>query len=363
MEKKILQTNQCPFCFNKIDIRAIKCDKCRSDLTTNEAQNKIRKILDEQTDKKNKETDKNNQQKSHTIKIFFYVASFLLFLALVSLHALGYSIFFALAIAFVVYQDKVFNIIDKNYKIEEKNKFQKTIRKVIIGFLALIFLGCFIAFMQQATESPEHKLARQKVEQEQIQKTNEAKQKADAEAKRIADEKIKQEKAQREQEAPAKITSFIQQVKDIKTDKKYEDVKSIELEAISINAFGQIIKEYRADFPDNKEIQNLTNQLETSVKNKQLSLFPNLRKNYGTISKNLLWENDVEASVFGTGNSTIEFVGGVFASNKNIKEFYSKIADMLKELRFDRANFKWYSYDNGSYYEIESLKDGEFLIK
>jgi len=51
-------------------------------------------------------------------------------------------------------------------------------------------------------------------------------------------------------------------------------------------------------------------------------------------------------------------VGAIYANNKNKKDSYNLVSEMLKALRFDRANFKWYKYDNDyTYFEIDSLSD------
>ena len=71
----------------------------------------------------------------------------------------------------------------------------------------------------------------------------------------------------------------------------------------------------------------------------------------------------MDVKVFGSGNSTIELSGAVFATNKNIKDTQTAIQDMLKKLRFDKANYKWFNgADEYNYYAIESSKDNEISI-
>lgn len=182
------------------------------------------------------------------------------------------------------------------------------------------------------------------------------------EAQKIADEKTKQDKIKREQEAPANIKLLIDTAKNLDTKKTYNTVDQINADLYIINQFELTIKSYKNDFFNNDEIMSLLKQFENTLKTKQVALFPNLRKNYGDISRKLLWESDVDVKVFGTANNTIEFVGYVFATNKNISDSYSKIRDMIYKLRFDKVNFRWYEGGDGTQYTVESLKDNEFEL-
>jgi hypothetical protein len=87
-----------------------------------------------------------------------------------------------------------------------------------------------------------------------------------------------------------------------------------------------------------------------------------MRKEYGNLVAKTLWEHDIDVKVYGQSYGTIEFVGALFAANKNIKDTHATLFEMLKLLRFDRANYKWYEYDsNYSYYTIESNADNEII--
>jgi hypothetical protein len=89
-------------------------------------------------------------------------------------------------------------------------------------------------------------------------------------------------------------------------------------------------------------------------------VYPILRKRYTEQTSKLLWEHDIECKVVGNRNTEIVFVGGLFASNKNIKEYYTTLYDVLNQLRFKRADFKWYSMDTEyTYYKIDSPQDSE----
>ena len=88
--------------------------------------------------------------------------------------------------------------------------------------------------------------------------------------------------------------------------------------------------------------------------------FPKLRKIYAKILANKMWDYNIDIYTKWGYNSTLELVWAYFASNKNKKDILNMLYPKLKELRFDRVNFKWYKYDDEyTYWEIDSLSDGE----
>jgi hypothetical protein len=54
-------------------------------------------------------------------------------------------------------------------------------------------------------------------------------------------------------------------------------------------------------------------------------------------------------------------VGYHFAANRNIKDVHNEIRDMLIQLRFVRANYKWTDYSEYTYFTLESPNDGELV--
>lgn len=77
---------------------------------------------------------------------------------------------------------------------------------------------------------------------------------------------------------------------------------------------------------------------------------PKLRKRYIKTLGDKLWEDDIK--VKGNGK-TITFIGGVFAANRNIKDFEDKIEDTLKKLGFKRVIYKWVDADvEYTYYDL-----------
>lgn len=139
-----------------------------------------------------------------------------------------------------------------------------------------------------------------------------------------------------------------------------ESIESIQIGIAIFGAWSKIINE--AATSENHEIKNLGIELEKKTKRVQIREFPNFRKAYGKIVNKKLWVENIETEVFGKGNRTIQFTGGIFANNKNKQETQSALSEILHMLRFKRANYKWYKYDDEyTYYEIESKNDDELV--
>ena len=73
-----------------------------------------------------------------------------------------------------------------------------------------------------------------------------------------------------------------------------------------------------------------------------------------------MWENDIEVSANGTGKQYINFTGGIFAANKNKKEFQTQVQKVLNMLRFKQARYRWYKGESEyTYYKMYEGKDSE----
>ncbi len=97
------------------------------------------------------------------------------------------------------------------------------------------------------------------------------------------------------------------------------------------------------------------------LKSLSIANMPAIRKQWATSVDRAMWENNIDVKCFGAGNRTLEFVGGTFASNANIKDFQTTLSDGLHTLRFKRVNYRWYDgADEYQYYTIESKQDGVF---
>ena len=95
----------------------------------------------------------------------------------------------------------------------------------------------------------------------------------------------------------------------------------------------------------------------------QVETFPKFREAYGPILDKNLWEFDIDARSFGKNRKTIEFVGGIFAANRNIKEFHILWRETFQNLRFEQIRYKW--FDEASeytYFDINPPADNELII-
>jgi len=118
----------------------------------------------------------------------------------------------------------------------------------------------------------------------------------------------------------------------------------------------KIIYKYKTN--SNVDLSKKSLLLEKKLKSHQKKVFPILRKKYILYAKELLWQNDV--NVNGT-NTTINFIGYYFASNRNIQDTYDILYSMLKQLRFKRANFKFSEYGEYTFYKINSVSDENII--
>jgi hypothetical protein len=114
--------------------------------------------------------------------------------------------------------------------------------------------------------------------------------------------------------------------------------------------YNELLEKTRDDQQIAKKIQSL----KSSISKMQVKIFPKLRKAFADNAKRKLWEEDIKVQFSGT---SISFIGHIYASNKNIKDFYETMSDVLNKLRFKRVNFKWTEYAEYTYYTISSSND------
>lgn len=95
-------------------------------------------------------------------------------------------------------------------------------------------------------------------------------------------------------------------------------------------------------------------KFEAALAAKQEQVFPQLRKSYRSLSKSTLWEKDID--VRGSGR-TIEYIGGIFASNANIKAAQDAVGADLTRLRFDIARYRWIPDGKGAQYSLDAPLD------
>jgi hypothetical protein len=138
---------------------------------------------------------------------------------------------------------------------------------------------------------------------------------------------------------------------DINSNLEFESINSyIE----TLNNASQIYIKHKES--ENIKLKNQAIKLSQKLKSTQIKLFPKLRKIFAQESKERLWQEDIEVEYSGR---VISFIGYIYASNKNIKESYEAIADLLYKLRFTQVNFKWTQGSEYTYYSTGCKSDSE----
>ncbi|MDO8930074.1 MAG: hypothetical protein Q7W54_13950 [Bacteroidota bacterium] len=152
----------------------------------------------------------------------------------------------------------------------------------------------------------------------------------------------------------------IESIKSFDGSKYRDDVSSIQIEIVLFGAWAKIIKD--AEDHTDKDINRLGEKLKTKVISLQKSEFPKLRKNYGEVLNQKLWTENIKVRTKDTGYTTLEFEGGIFASNKNKQDTQNTLSEILNLLRFKRINYKWYEYDDEyTYYSLITEPDGALV--
>jgi hypothetical protein len=167
------------------------------------------------------------------------------------------------------------------------------------------------------------------------------------------------EKAKKElDDFKVQLNREIESIKTFDGHKYKDEVTSIQMEIVLFGAWTKFIKD--AEKHTNKEINRLGQSLKSKVISLQKAEFPKMRKSYGDIIKQKLWVENIKVKAIDNGYSTLEFEGGIFASNKNKQDFQNTLSEILNLLRFKRINYKWYEYDDEyTYYSLKTLQDGE----
>lgn len=96
----------------------------------------------------------------------------------------------------------------------------------------------------------------------------------------------------------------------------------------------------------------------------QKKKLPDMRDKFGPVLDDIFWEYDIDAKTIGSGYRTIEFVGGLFAANRNIKKFHHNRAlrMVLHKMRFKKVTYKWIPSERKfTYYQVSSPDDGDII--
>lgn len=144
------------------------------------------------------------------------------------------------------------------------------------------------------------------------------------------------------------------------TPADYSDNTKLQVQSILFSTYANEVAE--GEKSTSTEDKKLASELKKKLIAKQVSEYPKMRNAYADFAGTTLWEQDIDVSSSGTGNTTITFVGAIFASNKGIDAVQTPLEDMLKELRFKRVNYKWYSgEDDYTYFNLKTPTDSALL--
>ena len=181
------------------------------------------------------------------------------------------------------------------------------------------------------------------------------------EKKRINDSLKIVKKKRDTEELIYKINTEIKAIDNFTSSIYRGSVTSLNLEILYFSEITKLINKGKKH--NNKKIKKLSETLKKKLKNLQWREFPKIRKAYVEILDDKLWEENIDVFCKGKRYTTMEFVGGIFASNKNIKDTQFTMHEKVNDFRFKRVNYKWYKYDDEyTYYTINSISDGELKI-
>lgn len=247
-------------------------------------------------------------------------------------------------------------------------------RKLILAVICILAAGCTDNFKEGQEYLNQSELVNARKSFSRVQKDNENYEEAQNKIQYI-DSIIEVNRIERQrQDSIAKVErEKIELEKERERYKKELDgmsdfdggtyrgsVSSIVVEIALFHAWAKLINEGLEH--SDSEIVNASKKMEAKAKSIQKKEFPKIRKEYGKLMKEEMWEQNIEVKTLGRNYTTLEFIGGIFASNKNKKDVMESLSDMLHKLRFKRVNYKWYKYDDEyTYYTLKSKDDTELI--
>lgn len=170
---------------------------------------------------------------------------------------------------------------------------------------------------------------------------------------------VKTEVSKNKPTLESRLKKEIESIKDGVDFSTYRgEIVNLQLAIVMFTVWGDIVREGLNS--TNPQDVKLANELKKLVVNTQEKELPNLRKNYVEVAKKKLWENNIEVSGGGKGNTTINLTGGSFFNNKNKSDVQGTLSSILQQFRFKRSNYRAYDgQDQYDYYTIDSPQDGE----
>ncbi len=135
-------------------------------------------------------------------------------------------------------------------------------------------------------------------------------------------------------------------------------VSDIEVLNRKVNNFGDYENLIYKAYAHSDEMGKYSRKLMVQLRNAQSKYYPQMRRKYAGFLRKMYWIDDIDVKVLGSRADRIQFIGGTFASNRNINTYYEATVHMLKKYRYKRADYKWIpSESEYTYYKIDSQSD------
>lgn len=101
------------------------------------------------------------------------------------------------------------------------------------------------------------------------------------------------------------------------------------------------------------EVSKLMSDNSAKAKKIQPEVMQSWRALYVKNLGDKLWEDNIYVEC-PNGGTTITFIGGIFANNKNIKQWEEQIESQLADMGFKQVRYKWIKHDTEyTYYDIQ----------
>lgn len=168
---------------------------------------------------------------------------------------------------------------------------------------------------------------------------------------------------------PVITLSLYEKLQKIKTSVTFEDLYNLE----SLDSCVELFNQYNLNNIDvitvkeglnsaSSTEKQLAEKLKKDFINRDIQHKPRLRKACADIMKKTLWEEDIDISISGTGNTILTLTGSIFASNKGVKAMHEAgggSEGVYMNLGFKQINYKWYKdASEWTYFKLEPKKDG-----
>lgn len=138
----------------------------------------------------------------------------------------------------------------------------------------------------------------------------------------------------------------------------FTDVRDVDDIAASIVMINEFAKE-AAIPPSTDEDVSTRKKFIAKLSAVQKKVLPVLRDKYGPAMRTALWEADGKARTIGADFRTVEFISASFAANRNIKSTHGTMYQVLVQMRFTRAQYRWFDgAPEYTYYELSPPADG-----